>query len=48
MKKNPKTFISYSHDNDVHRRTVLAFADQLRKQGIINPHYRSICGIIMA
>lgn len=34
MKKNPKTFISYSHDNDEHRRTVLAFADQLRKQGI--------------
>ncbi len=28
------TFISYSHDSDDHKRLVLSFADQLRKQGI--------------
>ncbi len=34
MEKELKTFISYSHDSEDHRRTILAFADQLRRQGI--------------
>ncbi len=34
MKKHLKTFISYSHDSQEHKRTVLAFANQLREQGI--------------
>ncbi|WP_162604993.1 SEFIR domain-containing protein [Geomonas terrae] len=29
-----KTFISYSHDTEDHKRLVLSFANQLRKQGI--------------
>jgi len=34
MKKHLKTFISYSHDSQEHKRAVLAFAYQLREQGI--------------
>jgi hypothetical protein len=29
-----RTFVSYSHDSEDHKRLVLGFADQLRKQGI--------------
>ena len=34
MKRNPKTFISYSHDSEELKRIILAFANQLRQQGI--------------
>jgi len=34
MKKQIKTFISYSHDSLEHKRNVLAFVNQLRGQGI--------------
>jgi hypothetical protein len=34
MKRNPKTFISYSHDSEELKRNILAFANQLRQQGI--------------
>lgn len=34
MKINPKTFISYSHDSEELKEIILAFANQLRRQGI--------------
>lgn len=30
MSDPPKVFISYSHDNEAHKRRVLALADRLR------------------
>jgi hypothetical protein len=30
----PKVFVSYSHDSDEHRQSILAFSDQLREDGI--------------
>ena len=33
-KKNPKVFISYSHDSEIHKDRVLALSDRLRADGI--------------
>lgn len=32
--KNPKVFVSYSHDDEAHKRRVLELADRLRDCGI--------------
>jgi hypothetical protein len=32
--KAPRVFIMYSHDDDEHRRRVLALSDKLRRSGV--------------